>query len=55
MEPPYMAPKKIPASMMTAEVGSRLNVTGSRRAIVAAGPRPGSTPIAVPRIAPMAQ
>jgi len=29
-----------------------LKVIGSRRAIVAAGPRPGRTPTAVPRNAP---
>ena len=55
VEPPYMAPQKIPASMITAETGSIFRVIGSSSAIVAGGPRPGRTPIAVPSTAPMAQ
>jgi hypothetical protein len=55
VEPPYIAPQNMPASMITAETGSILRVTGRRRAIVAGGPRPGRTPMAVPRIAPIAQ
>src|SRR5687767_6745486 len=35
--------------MMMAPVASRVNVSGIRIAVPAAGPRPGSTPIAVPR------
>src|SRR5512145_2026618 len=42
----------MPANMMNALVGSRANVTGSSRATVNAGPMPGSTPTAVPRVAP---
>ncbi len=41
------------ASMMMAEVGSSLNVMGMRSAVPAAGPRPGRTPINVPRTQPM--
>ena len=37
---------------MKAAVGSRLKVTGSSRATVSAGPIPGSTPTAVPRVTP---
>ena len=55
VDPPYMAPQKIPASMITAETGSILRVAGRRRAIVAGGPSPGRTPMAVPRRAPTAQ
>ncbi len=43
----------MPASMMTAPVGSILNVSGSSIAIVAAGPRPGRMPMTVPRKQPM--
>src|SRR5919106_5888592 len=42
----------MPANMMKAAVGSRLKVTGSSRATVSAGPIPGSTPTAVPRVTP---
>src|SRR5258706_2162416 len=38
----------MPASMMSAEIGGTLKVTGSSIAIVATGPMPGSTPINVP-------
>src|SRR6478609_9354119 len=38
----------MPASMISAPSGSRLNVTGSSMAIVAIGPMPGSTPMSVP-------
>ena len=41
------------ASMMMAEVGLSLKVIGIRIAVPAAGPRPGSTPISVPRTQPM--
>jgi hypothetical protein len=34
--------------MMMAVAGGRLKVTGNRRAMVAAGPIPGRTPINVP-------
>src|SRR4029450_1411118 len=37
---------------MKAEVGSTLNVMGRRSAMVSAGPSPGNTPIAVPRVVP---
>jgi hypothetical protein len=38
----------MPASMISAPSGLRLNVTGSSIAMVAMGPMPGSTPIRVP-------
>src|SRR5262249_28635629 len=38
----------MPASMMSAPVGSTLKVSGSSMAMVAIGPTPGSTPISVP-------
>src|SRR4051812_485327 len=38
----------MPASMISAPVGSRPKVIGSRMAMVAMGPTPGSTPISVP-------
>src|ERR1051325_3690277 len=38
----------MPASMMSAPVGSTLKVSGSSMAMVAIGPTPGSTPIRVP-------
>src|SRR4051794_36309481 len=37
---------------MKAAVGSTLKVIGSSSAIVSAGPRPGSTPMAVPSVVP---
>ena len=37
---------------MKAAVGSTLKVIGSSSAMVSAGPSPGSTPIAVPSVAP---
>src|SRR5258706_2332258 len=43
----------MPASMISAPVGSSLNVSGSSIAIVAGGPRPGSTPITVPSTTPI--
>ena len=45
----------MPASMINAGVGGRLNVIGSSIAIVATGPMPGSTPISVPRKQPTKQ
>jgi hypothetical protein len=41
--------------MISAEVGSRLNVIGRSIAIVAVVPIPGSTPIRVPRSTPIRQ
>src|SRR6185503_17080499 len=38
----------MPASMMSAPVGSTLSVSGISIAMVAIGPTPGSTPISVP-------
>jgi hypothetical protein len=38
----------MPASMMSAPVGSMLKVSGSSIAMVAMGPTPGSTPTSVP-------
>src|SRR5918999_4764662 len=40
-------------SMMRAPVGSSLKVSGIKIAVPAAGPRPGSTPMNVPRTQPM--
>src|ERR671914_1241796 len=45
----------MPASMMIAVTGSRPNVIGSRIAIVADGPRPGSTPTSMPTSTPIRQ
>src|SRR3990170_8625410 len=45
----------MPASMMRAETGGRVNVRGSSMAMVAVGPSPGSTPIRVPRNTPARQ
>src|SRR5258706_152625 len=42
----------MPASMIMAPVGSSFIVSGSSIAIVAGGPRPGSTPITVPSTTP---
>src|SRR3954454_15067298 len=42
----------MPASMIIAPVGSSLKVSGSSIAIVAEGPRPGSTPMIVPSTTP---
>src|SRR6476469_5410555 len=42
----------MPANMMNAAVGSSVYVIGSSRATVIAGPMPGSTPTAVPRVTP---
>src|SRR5688572_26235187 len=40
-------------SMMRAPVGSSLKVSGIRIAVPAAGPRPGRTPMSVPRMQPI--
>ena len=40
----------MPASMMSADTGGKMNVSGSSIAIVASGPIPGSTPTAVPAL-----
>src|SRR3954449_6052511 len=45
----------MPASMMSAPVGSRPKVIGSRIAMVAIGPTPGRTPINVPTRQPAKQ
>src|SRR3954464_12084022 len=42
----------MPASMIIAPAGSMWNVSGSSMAMVAGGPRPGSTPMTVPRNTP---
>src|SRR4051812_39529905 len=42
----------MPANRIKAAVGSTLKVMGRSSAIVNAGPRPGSTPIAVPSVVP---
>ena len=41
--------------MIRAVTGGKTNVTGNSMAIVAVGPRPGKTPIAVPRKTPTKQ
>src|SRR5829696_7564025 len=43
----------MPASMMSAPVGSTFSVSGISMAMVAIGPTPGSTPISVPTRQPM--
>src|ERR1043166_9545202 len=45
----------MPASMMSAPVGSTLKVSGISMAMVAIGPTPGSTPISVPTRHPTKQ
>jgi hypothetical protein len=45
----------MPASMISAEVASRLKVIGSSIAMVAVVPMPGSTPISVPSSTPIRQ
>src|SRR5215475_13163462 len=40
---------------MSADTGGNTNVTGSSMAMMAVGPRPGRTPIAVPRKTPIKQ
>src|SRR5260221_1174089 len=45
----------MPASMISAEIGGTLKVTGSSIAMVATGPMPGSTPISVPSTQPIRQ
>src|SRR5918911_1066332 len=45
----------MPASMISAPTGLRLNVIGSSMAMVATGPMPGSTPISVPSRQPIRQ
>src|SRR5882672_11166153 len=43
----------MPASMISAPTGGRPKVIGSSIAMVASGPRPGSTPTSVPTRAPI--
>src|SRR5512137_3102337 len=45
----------MPASMISADTGGSVNVTGSSIAMVATGPMPGSTPISVPSSTPKKQ
>ena len=45
----------MPASMISAETGGSPKVMGSSMAMVASGPRPGSTPMSVPSNTPMKQ
>src|SRR5262244_1451287 len=42
----------MPASMISAPTGSKLNVIGRSMVMVATGPIPGSTPISVPTMHP---
>jgi hypothetical protein len=55
VEPPYWEPTRIPVSMMMPKVASWDRVKGSIRLMVVVGPKPGKTPITVPRTAPIAQ
>jgi hypothetical protein len=41
--------------MIRAETGGKAKVTGSSIAMVAVGPRPGNTPMRVPRKTPIKQ
>jgi hypothetical protein len=43
----------MPASMISAVVGSSLKVDGSRRAMAPTGPMPGRMPTTVPMTTPM--
>src|SRR5215470_8231164 len=52
VEPPYIAPQYMPANRMNAAVDSTLKVIGNSKAMVSAGPSPGRTPIAVPKVVP---
>src|SRR5690349_15148351 len=52
VEPPYIAPYQMPVIMMSPVTGPYGIVNGRRSAIVAVGPRPGSTPTIVPISAP---
>jgi hypothetical protein len=45
----------MPANMISADTGGKPNVIGSSMAMVAVGPRPGNTPISVPRNTPARQ
>jgi hypothetical protein len=45
----------MPASIINDETGSNVKVMGRSIAIVAVGPKPGKTPIAVPRNTPSKQ
>jgi len=45
----------MPASMISADTGGSVNVTGRSIAMVATGPIPGSTPISVPSSTPRKQ
>src|SRR5215207_7943198 len=45
----------MPASMISAPVGSTLKVSGNSMAMVAIGPTPGSTPTRVPTMQPRKQ
>ncbi len=53
VEPPYIAPEYIEASMMSALTGFMLSTMGSSIASAPAGPIPGRTPMMVPRNAPI--
>src|SRR5690349_6695342 len=55
VEPPYIAPYQMPVIMMRPVTGPYGIVNGRRSAIVAVGPRPGSTPTIVPISAPTKQ
>jgi hypothetical protein len=45
----------MPASMISADSAGNANVAGSSMAMVATGPRPGSTPTSVPSSTPRKQ
>src|SRR5205814_9496497 len=52
MAPPKSAPQYKDVKRMMAEVGGIVNVSGSRMATPLAPPRPGRTPMMVPRAMP---
>jgi hypothetical protein len=43
----------MPPNMMKAPIGSSFEVSGKSMATVSAGPMPGSTPTAVPKLTPI--
>jgi hypothetical protein len=45
----------MPASIINEDTGGNVKVMGSSMAMVAVGPNPGNTPIAVPRNTPIKQ
>src|ERR1700730_10244984 len=52
IDPPYIEPYQMPASMMMADIVSRKYVMGRSSAMVAAEPNPGRMPMTTPRATP---